>query len=319
MRRCLHALCVGVLVFSVSADAARGCWHLRRCRQRAWQPAAACPPAGWACGSSTGAVAWSPCGVSGACGCDGAAVHIVEAVAAESIEAHVVVTEAIESGFVGAESVIEPAAAEPTPAPTGATDVPTTPDTATGSKPGPATAEPVATDVLQASAAEPEIDLEPVPVPPPAETAVDEPPVAAAAVEEEDNLFTLADSAIAAGEAVNAADEPVPGGTPAAGEGRSDEGVDESADPEPEPANPLDAAARRAGEPARLWVDATGRHAVVGVLVDLRGDGTCRLDTGAGLVEIPLTALRRRDRDYAEQAAARLAAGRPSLSETVAR
>jgi hypothetical protein len=90
-------------------------------------------------------------------------------------------------------------------------------------------------------------------------------------------------------------------------------------DPAEPPAavNPLDAAERRSGEPARLWIDATGRHSVVGVLVEVH-DGTCVLDTGSGVLEVRSSDLRRRDRDYAEQAAERLATRRaPATSDTV--
>lgn len=86
------------------------------------------------------------------------------------------------------------------------------------------------------------------------------------------------------------------------------------------PANPLDEAERRSGEAARLWVDATGRHSAVGVLVEVSGDGRCVIDTGAGILEVRSADLRRRDRDYATQAAERLATRRgPGPAETAGR
>lgn len=299
MRRCLHALLVGVLVFSTSADVARGCWHLRRCRPNAWRPAPACFPVGWPCAAVVPVETWSAAEPHEACGCDVAPVDLVETV----------VGGALGSEMIVAEAAAEPTEALPTPAPADTADVPTIPGIASRLTPE------AAADVLQASVAEPEpepdIDLAPVPEERSAAAVV---PASPAAVEEE-NLFTLADAAAAAG----VDGQPASDRAPTVDDGPSDEPVEEADDPRPEPANPLDAAAQRTGEPARVWIDATGRHAVVGVLVDLGADGTCRLDTGAGLVEIPLVALRRLDREYAEQAAARLAAGRPDLGETVAR
>lgn len=221
-----------------------------------------------------------------------------------------------ESEFVVAETVIELADPIPAPASAEVADVPPASSVVTPSTPGAAVPEPVADDVRQAFAAEPEIALEPVPTPAPQEEAV----VAAPALEAEENLFTRADAALAEDMATGGADEPTTDRAPAEREGVVDDEVEEPNEDQPEPVNPLDAATRRTGEPARLWIDATGRHSLVGVLVDLRQDGTCRLDTGAGLVDIPVAALRRRDRDYAEQAARRLAApGQPAVSETVAR
>lgn len=299
MRRCLHALLVGVVVFSTSADVARGCWHLRRCRPTVWRPVPACPPVGWACASVVPAETWSAAEPNEACGCDGAPAELVETV----------VGAALGSEMIVAEAAAEPTEAVPTPAPADTDDVPTIPGIA--SRPTPE----AAADVLQASAVEPDIDLAPMPE----ERSSAEEVAASPAAVEEANLFTLADAANAAAGAADVDGQPASDRAPTADDGLPDEPAEEADAPQPEPVNPLDAAAQRTGEPARMWIDATGRHAVVGVLVDCGADGTCRLDTGAGLVEIPLVALRRLDREYAEQAAARLAAGRPDLAETVAR
>lgn len=297
MRRCLHALLVGVLVFSTSADVARGCWHLRRCRPNAWQPAPACPPVGWAGDFVVPAETWSAADADEACGCDGAPVDLVETVVGD---------------VLGSETIVAEAAAEPTepvpaPAAANAADVPTIPEIA--SRPTPESAA-----VQQASAAEPDIGFAAVPEQRPAAEVV-----AAAPAVVEENLFTLADAATAAARAADVDGQPASDRPPTADDGLPEEPAEEADEPRPEPANPLDAAMQRTGEPARMWIDVTGRHSVVGVMVDRGADGTCRLDTGAGLVEIPLEALCRRDREYAEQAAARLAAGRSDLSETVAR
>jgi len=135
----------------------------------------------------------------------------------------------------------------------------------------------------------------------------------------EPNLFEEADRAAeldAASEAPPAtgADDPAP--EPSA----TNPGEKAASAPAAEPTNPLDAAERRSGERARLWVDATGRHATVGVLVDVRADGRCVIDTGTGILEVRPDALRRRDRDYATRAGERLAGRRgPGPGETAGR
>lgn len=184
--------------------------------------------------------------------------------------------------------------------------------------------DPVVPDVQQAAAAEPTAEPLPQPVP-----ESDSPPAAAAVepvVEDEENLFVIADAVRAEGANLSdrnarsdAVEPPAADGPSADADGQLPESDADSAAPA-EPANPLDAAEHRAGEPARLWVDATGRHAVVGVLVGVREDGTCILDTGSGMVGVSVESLRRRDRDYAEQAGGRLAAReRPAATATAAR
>lgn len=331
MRRCLHAFLVGLLVLSMSADAARGCWCLRRYRPRACRAAVACPPS-WASGPVATVAAWTACDRPVECGCGVTLAEPVDMVVAgpcdagipdevivESamIESGVIETEIVDSGIVGSEIVADEAVervtppAAPNPAPAAASVV-KLPDAAVPEL------EPVADDVRRASADGPAALPAPSPEPAPP-TAPVEP-----AVVEEVNLFELADAAEAGQEGSPAEqapaeipDRPAADEPPADADGESPE--PDGAEPR-ESANPLDAAERRSGEPARLWIDATGRHAVVGVLVDVRGDGTCVLDTGAEMLEVPAAALRRRDRDYAEQAAARLAeVRRPAVSETVAR
>jgi hypothetical protein len=64
-----------------------------------------------------------------------------------------------------------------------------------------------------------------------------------------------------------------------------------------------------ATEPARRWIDATGRYAVVGTLLAVR-DATAEIRTANGrTVGVPLDRLSPHDREYAEQAGARLLAG----------
>lgn len=151
-------------------------------------------------------------------------------------------------------------------------------------------------------------------------------PLEPAVAPAEPNLFEEADRTDELDQGPSDAVPAPPSDTPSADD--DPEPMPESADaavpPADEPAppaeNPLDAAARRSGEEARLWIDATGRHAVVGVLVEVRVDGRCVIDTGAGVLEVRSVDLRRRDRDYAAQAADRLAARRgPAPAETAGR
>jgi len=177
---------------------------------------------------------------------------------------------------------------------------------------------------------EPDAPVEPVAEEAPAakETEIAEP--VAPVAPPPPNLFEEADndddldappagvSAEPAADASPVSDEPAPMPEPAADP--PPPAAEPAAEPDPAPANPLDEAERRSGEEARLWIDATGRHSVVGVLVDVRADGRCVIDTGAGILEVRASDLRSRDRDYAEQAAERLASRRgPGATETAGR
>lgn len=181
------------------------------------------------------------------------------------------------------------------------------------------------------SAAEPGLPAEPVA----AEAPAGEPAVPPAA--SEPNLFEEADlvdeaeqAAVPDAASADAVADPAADASPATEEGGpppeplvSPDAIDREPvqeSPAEPPANPLDEAERRSGEAARLWVDATGRHSAVGVLVEVSVDGRCVIDTGAGILEVRSSDLRRRDRDYATQAAERLATRRgPGPAETAGR
>ena len=83
------------------------------------------------------------------------------------------------------------------------------------------------------------------------------------------------------------------------------------------PGDPFDAASIGPQEPARRWIDRSGDYAVVGTLREVRGDGTCVLDTDGRTIRVPLAALSAFDRTYARNAAIRLAADRaPESNDT---
>lgn len=91
---------------------------------------------------------------------------------------------------------------------------------------------------------------------------------------------------------------------PAAQEPAANEATDEQT-PATEPvADPFSST-----EPARRWIDATGRYAVVGTLLTVR-ESTAEIHTADGrTVSVPLDRLSPHDRAYAEQAADRQLAG----------
>ena len=233
-------------------------------------------------------------------------VHEEPAFVGESVEVHgdAVTTDVVEPTLPIEEVVAPPAtesrdaAAQPAAASVVVPDLQPAVDASRDDvQPASAVAEPVMKPV-----AEPELAQ-------PAEAVAVEPAIAEPAVAEspsEPNLFEEADRSDELDPAP--ADEAVPSG------------ATESPEPASPPTNPLDAAERRSGERPRLWVDATGRHATVGVLVEVRADGRCVIDTGTGLLEVRSADLRRRDRAYAAEAGARLAARRgPAPAETAGR
>lgn len=341
MRRCLHSFLVGVLVLSLSMDAARACWFLRHgCRSMtpAWSACAvpspcyddrpACEPCGGAA-----PVVMDACGACETISVDaGFVVHEGFVTTGDLVEAHAeVVGEPVSEPVPAAETVAAPPVPTPPDEPTDETAasvvVPDLKPVVDASRddvqPTAAIEEPA---MKPAAEPEPGSLVEPVAEEAPAakETPVEEPVMPAAPPEP--NLFEEADSvddldaSPAAGgsepavDASPATEDPAPMPEPADG---SLPPADEPALP---PANPLDEAERRSGEAARLWVDATGRHSVVGVLVDVRDDGRCVIDTGAGIREVRGSDLRSRDRKYAEQAAERLATRRrPGAAETAGR
>jgi hypothetical protein len=66
----------------------------------------------------------------------------------------------------------------------------------------------------------------------------------------------------------------------------------------------------------RRWVDASGEHATVGALVDLRGDAVEIRKANGRTVIVPLGRLSAIDRTYAAEAGARLAARTPAPQPT---
>lgn len=353
MRRCLHAFLVGVLVLSLSMDAARACWFLRRgCRPVAPSPSicvapaptwwddctAPAPPQGDL--HDVGVTEWGPCAAvpPSFVADDGIGTGDAWTVLHSDVvdDEPSFVGESIEvRGDVVIADLGEPTSpAEEVAVPSGVV----TRDAA----PEPPTASVVVPDLKPAvdgaPAVQPTSAIEEQAAPPASETSspveplAEEPPVATGSpvtapaiptAPAEPNLFEEADSTDGLDAApVDAVPEPPPA-------------ADEAREPTPEPAgvvvppagessahhaNPLDDAERRSGEAARLWVDATGRHAIVGVLVDVRADGRCVIDTGARILEVRGSDLRRRDRDYAAQAAERLVTRRgPGPAETAGR
>jgi hypothetical protein len=89
----------------------------------------------------------------------------------------------------------------------------------------------------------------------------------------------------------------------------SSEPAAEEAGEELDPAADAAADPFSATEPARRWIDATGRYAVVGTLLAVR-QATAEIRTADGrTVTVPLDRLSPHDREYAEQAGGRQLAG----------
>jgi len=79
---------------------------------------------------------------------------------------------------------------------------------------------------------------------------------------------------------------------------------------EPEPAVEPAAEPTAAAEPLRRWIDDTAAYAVVGRLIDVRGDAVEILRADGRSVVVPLARLSGLDREYVTTAAVRLAARR---------
>lgn len=175
----------------------------------------------------------------------------------------------------------------------------------------------------------------------PPETGTQTPPVPPAAEEEEENLFEQRPSVDKPAAAVESATEPPPAPkTPAIPEDgdapspsdqppASEPGGSDAPQPET-PTNPAETPATDPAtptttdefpsstsvEPMRRWIDATGAHATIGVLVEVRPDGAVIRKRRGGSVVVPLDRLSGHDRAYAIEAGARLAATRPGNHET---
>jgi hypothetical protein len=80
--------------------------------------------------------------------------------------------------------------------------------------------------------------------------------------------------------------------------------------------DPFSDAHRQPVEPLRRWVDASGQHATVGVLVDVGGDAVEIRKANGRSVRVPLERLSRIDRAYAAEAGPRLAGRVPAPQPT---
>lgn len=166
---------------------------------------------------------------------------------------------------------------------------------------------------------------EPAPLDEPAseaEPAVDEEmPTEEGAEPAEEGSDAAVDESEPTEEPVAAADEPVTADEEAAADPEptadEEQPADDAAAGEEPPAaaDPFESTTR-SREPSRRWIDRTGRYAVVGTLVTVRADGTCVLASGDRLLVVPLDGLSGHDRDYAQRAATRLAAGRAAAPES---
>lgn len=326
MRRCLHSFLVALLTLSMSVDAARACWHVRRGYHGTRHAAVVCPPP-----------------VAASCGwraVENSEVVPMNACAGWELVSDVVVAEGVTDGMVtlGDHSMIAAAdggvvgepVAPPVPAPSTAAeptsvaevvpalqptepvvkaDVQQTVAIAESVMQPPAAVEPVAGPAeVAAPAAEPIIEqpaeeTAPMPTEPPA------PPPAPVDQNIFDEVDTAADQASDVGNA--AVDpSPEPAAEPAVGAADevpapADEPTPPAAEPSPAldreepPAPPADAAVRPSLEPSRRWIDRSGHYAVVGSLRDVRDDGVCVIESIGRTIEVPLESLSEFDRDYA--------------------
>lgn len=105
-----------------------------------------------------------------------------------------------------------------------------------------------------------------------------------------------------------------PATAPAADDAPAPAASEPAAEKPAEEKDPLSDAGR---EPLRRWVDDTGSHATVGMLVDVRSEGVEIRKANGRTVIVPLERLSDHDRAYAAAAEARLAADRaPPSRET---
>jgi hypothetical protein len=91
---------------------------------------------------------------------------------------------------------------------------------------------------------------------------------------------------------------------------------DEPESPAAAEPDPFDDVRHGPVESLRRWVDASGEHATVGTLVDLRGDAVEIRKANGRTVIVPLGRLSAIDRAYAAEAGARLAARTPAPQPT---
>ena len=170
--------------------------------------------------------------------------------------------------------------------------------------------ETVDTPASEGGAAEPAAAAEESPF---AAEPADEP--AAEAVDAQAQEDEMPDEAAAAGPAAEepATEEPSPEGSAAEDTATEEPAAEKDAAPASDDAPPFSNV-----EPARRWIDATGRYATVGTLVWVsEGEADIQKPDGR-TVRVPLERLSQHDRDYAAAAQPRLLAGpqAPQPSDT---
>jgi hypothetical protein len=242
--------------------------------------------------------------------------------------------QAVEPAAVAADSAIVPAPAVTPAVALDDADTPTVADTPSTDSPEPAPAAPespadsTAEDIIAAARADAPEPTPPTPVTPAAKKAdnifeefEDEPAPAA----EPDEPAAAAEPVIPAEPAEVPATtvddlfgspaepaEPAAADTEDAVEAPANAEDDEpeapaAAEPAAEP-DPFDDVRHGPVESLRRWVDASGEHATVGTLIDLRGDAVEIRKANGRTVIVPLGRLSAIDRAYAAEAGARLAA-----------
>lgn len=305
MRRCLNSLLVGVLTFSLSVDAARACGHLRFRR---------CVPA--PCHVPTVIVVGGACG----CGCDGPPVPHVVAGCEEipcgtpldccgDVVVSTPVVPQADSVVAPAPTVAAPEPAAPQPTLSVVPDLePVAPASAT--EPVPAPAEPATEPNPEA---EPEMDTIAAPdagaAEPPADVTADavEPEMVEPEMVEPEGV----DAEPSIPDVADDAQEPeMEEEVPQPGPDTPEPVIEEPTPPAPQEPNPFDVPDTAAAEPQRRWIDATDSYAVVGRLVDFRGDEVDILRADGRLVTVPVDRLSDFDRDYVGAAGPRIAATR---------
>jgi hypothetical protein len=290
VRRSVHGLLVGLLVFSLSVDAARACGHLRH-----WHP---CSSPGTAAVVVVATVDdWAWCHpVESAwladCGwCDEAVMTLssddsaccAEVLCGASSDVLDATGVVVASPVVPEESEAITSVVVSTPGPTLAP----APHPAAPIAPKPVAAAPALESIEPVSASAPPA-MEPKPAPRPAELPVEQPAPPPALR----NAFEEADA-----DAAPAADGAVPAVDPA---------------PAPKPVAEPPVQPQAAREPLRRWIDDTAVYAVVGRLVDVQGERVEILKADGRSVTVPLARLSGLDRGYVVGAALRLASARPA-------
>lgn len=334
MRRCLHAFLVGVLMFSLSMNAARACWYLRHgCHAHhhvvvaypsvaAGYPVVVHAPAiihdpvvevvdAWDDGCGAVVAGWPVADVvidaplvADDCSCDCGATVVA---GGADLEVETLVEE-----HVGEATLVEPMVEEVIhhehpAAPGGHVTETVAPQEPTLAEPvvEKTTPTPAAVPVLESTEevrqavafgeAERKPDPEVVlPADPTPDHAAEPLPPQDAPPAVESNIFEEVDQAAAAG----TPEIETPGEAPEAAPAPSEPAA---------AADPFAAVRPASREPARRWIDRSGDYAMVGTLRAVRDDGTCELEAAGRTIEVSLEALSEFDRAYVTAASDRLA------------